>query len=144
MKKTSLVAIVILAIQTTLFAQDSKTNQSASIQTPPKIIKGQLIGPKEIGDVGNATPEAALVTSFWAEMKSQGSIDSFQGLQILARKTVASDKVELKFQFSRRNLAVPQKTKIVEVAKINGVWKVGINRPYEASWDGGSEPEPKP
>jgi hypothetical protein len=143
MKTTSLAAIVILAIQTTLFAQDSKTNQSASIQTPPKIIKGQLIGPKEIGDVGNATPEAALVTSFWAQTKSQ-DLDSFQGLQILARKTIASDKVELKFQFSFRNRPVPQKTKIAEVAKVNGAWKVAKNRPYEASWDDGSEPEPKP
>jgi hypothetical protein len=137
-------------------------------------IKGQFIGPTQLVDAGNTTPEAALETSFWAQSigdynavmtstepktqaaargwlgdkakfraRSQTMFALFQGLQILARKTVATDRVELKYQFSFKNPPVPKVTKIIEMVKVNGAWRGGHTRAYDASWDDGSEPEPK-
>ena len=74
--------------------------------------------------------------------RSQTMFTSFQGLQILARKTVAADRVELKYQFSFKNPPAPKVTKIIEMVKVNGAWRGGHTRAYDASWDDGSEAEP--
>lgn len=134
-------------------------------------IKGQFVGPKQLADAGNTTPEAALESEFWAQSignydaviaatepqtqaeakswfgdkasfraRSRTMFVSFNGLQILARKTMADDSVELKYQFSFKNRSV---TKIAEMVKINGAWRGGHTRGYDASWDVDSQPEPQ-
>jgi uncharacterized protein YchJ len=75
--------------------------------------------------------------------RSQKEFATFQGIQILARKNLASDKVELKYQFAFQNGSSPQQTKIVEMVKINGAWRSGQTRAHDASWDDGSEPGPQ-
>jgi RNA polymerase sigma factor (sigma-70 family) len=65
---------------------------------------------------------------------------SFKGFQILARKNLANDRVELKYQFT---FQPAQETKIVVMIKVNGVWRCAQTRAYDASWDDGSQPEPQ-
>ena len=65
---------------------------------------------------------------------------SFKGFQILARKNLANDRVELKYQFT---FQPTQETKIVLMLKVNGVWRCAQTRAYDASWDDGSQPEPQ-
>jgi hypothetical protein len=65
---------------------------------------------------------------------------SFKGFQILARKNLANDRVELKYQFT---FQPTQETKIVVMIKVNGVWRCAQTRAYDASWDDGSQPEPQ-
>jgi hypothetical protein len=134
-------------------------------------IKGQLIGLAKLVDAGDATPEAAWVSRYWA--RAQGDYDaviaatqskmvdaakawmgdratfhdrsreqfaSFKGIQILARKNLAADRVELKYQFA---FGDRQETKTVEMVKIEGAWKSGQTRAWDASWDDGSQPEPQ-
>jgi len=137
-------------------------------------VKGQLIGLAQLVDAGNATPEAAWVSRYWARAhgdydaviaatdpqkvdaakawmgdkatfraRSQTEFASFKGIQILARKNLASDRVELKYQFAFGKGPTRQETKIVEMVKIEGAWKSGQTRVYDASWDDGSQPEPQ-
>ena len=73
--------------------------------------------------------------------RSQSEFESFKGIQILARKDVAADKVELKYEFA---FGERRETKTVEMIKINGAWKSGQTRAHDASWDAGSQPEPQP
>jgi hypothetical protein len=47
-------------------------------------------------------------------------------------------ELKYKFEFGER-----QETKIVEMVKIEGAWKSGQTRAWEASWDEGSQPEPQ-
>jgi hypothetical protein len=72
--------------------------------------------------------------------RSKKEFASFKGIQILARKDLASDRVELKYQFEFRNR---QETKIVEMVKMDGAWRSGQTRAHDASWDEGSRPEPQ-
>ena len=135
-------------------------------------IKGQLIGLAQLVDAGDATPEAAWESRYWA--RAQGDYDaviaatdprkvdaakawmgdkatfhersktefaSFKGIQILARKNLSRDKVELKYEFA---FGERRETKIVEMVKIGGAWKSGQTRAYDASWDEGSQPELQP
>ena len=134
-------------------------------------IKGQLIGLAQLVDAGDATPEAAWVSRYWA--RAQGGYDaviaatqpkvvdaakawmgdratfrdtsraefaSFKGIQILARKNLAGDRVELKYKFA---FGERRETKIVEMVKMEGAWKSGQTRAWDASWDDGSQPEPQ-
>ncbi|MDB6121075.1 MAG: hypothetical protein JWQ71_68 [Pedosphaera sp.] len=75
--------------------------------------------------------------------RSQNEFASFKGIQILARKNLANGKVELKYQFAFQDGSTRQQTKIAEMVKINGAWRSGQTRVYDASWDDGSEPEPQ-
>ena len=135
-------------------------------------IKGQLVSLAQLVDAGDATPEAAWVSRYWARAqgdydaviaathpqkvdaakawmgdketfsaRSQAEFASFKGIQILARKNLANDKVELKYHFA---FGEREETKIVEMVKVGGAWKSGQTRVYESSWDDGSQPEPKP
>lgn len=75
--------------------------------------------------------------------KSQQQFGSLQGFQILARKNLALDRVELKYQFAFGTGSDSQQTKIVAMVKANGVWKCAQTRPYDESWDADSQPEPQ-
>ena len=76
--------------------------------------------------------------------RSQAEFASFKGLQILARKDLAIDRVELKYQFPFRDGPASPETKIVEMVRVNGAWRCAQTRAYDASWDDGSQPEPQP
>ena len=71
-------------------------------------------------------------------------LTSFKEFQILARKDLASDRVELKYQFAFQDGAASLETKIVVMVKVNGAWRCAETRGYDASWDEGSQPEPQP
>jgi hypothetical protein len=139
MNKKSLKIVGLLLLACWSFSGCSRSDSSSHI------IKGQLIGSSQLVDAGNTTPESALESDFWRESNSnRAKFTSFQGLQILASKKVASNQVELKYRFEFQNSSTPQKTKIIEMVKINGAWQVGQTRAYDASWDDGSELEPMP
>ena len=70
--------------------------------------------------------------------KSKEEFAGFKGIQILARKDLASDRVELKYEFAFGNR---EETKIVEMVRIAGTWRSGATRAWEASWDEGSRLE---
>jgi hypothetical protein len=76
------------------------------------------------------------------QARSQKDFSTFTGIQILARKNVSPDRVELKYQFAFQNDASAQQTKIVEMIKSHGVWRSGATRTNLAGWDDGSESEP--
>ena len=115
-----------------------------------------VVGLAQLHDAGNATPEAAWESRYWA--RAQGDYDaviaatqpkmvdaakawmgdgatfrdrsraefaSFKGIQILARKNLASDRVELKYKFA---FGERQETKTVEMVKMDGAWKSGQTR----------------
>jgi hypothetical protein len=67
--------------------------------------------------------------------RSREEFASFKGIQILARKNLASDRVELKYKFA---FGERQETKTVEMVKIEGAWKSGQTRAWDASWDDGT------
>lgn len=75
--------------------------------------------------------------------RSQNDFASFQGFQILARKDLAGDTVELKYQFAFQGDSSRHQTKIVKMVRINGAWKCAQTRSYDASWDPDSQPEPQ-
>ena len=75
--------------------------------------------------------------------RSQKEFASFQGFQILARKNLADDRVELKYQFGFQNDSEPPQAKIVVMVKVNDAWRCAQTRAADASWDEGSQPEPQ-
>jgi RNA polymerase sigma factor (sigma-70 family) len=176
--KTAIVTgvVVLLAAGTTpVIIKEIRSASSGPRTTPAtESIKGQLIGLAQLVDAGNATPEAAWESRYWARAtgdyaaviaatepeaiggakawmgdkatfraRSQQEFASFQGFQILARKNLASDRVELKYQFAFQNSSTPQETKIVVMVKVNGAWRCAQTRGYDINWDDGSQPEPQ-
>ena len=86
---------------------------------------------------------------FAATMQTRYSYVS--GLQILARKTVADDKVELKYRVEFQPQApgaggADGATKIAILVKEGSAWGLPENngKKYDASWDEGSQPESQP
>jgi uncharacterized protein YchJ len=70
---------------------------------------------------------------------------TFKGIQIIARKNLAADRVELKYQFAfQEDAAASPAIKIVEMIKIAGAWRSGQTRTNDATWDADSQPEPSP
>jgi len=166
---------LIIILSGLLLCGCSRSGSGPRTTPATKSIKGQLIGLAQLVDAGNATPEAAWESRYWARAqgdydaviaatdaqkvdaakawmgdketfrtRSQTEFASFNGIQILARKNLANDRVELKYEFAFGNGPTRQETKIVEMVKIEGAWKSGQTRVYEASWDDGSQPEPQP
>ena len=96
--------------------------------------------------IAATAPEAVDGAKAWMGEKSQfrtGSKEefaSFIGMQFLARKDLAEDRVELKYHFI---FTGRRETKIVQMVKINGGWFSGATRAHDASWDAGSQPEPQ-
>lgn len=70
-------------------------------------------------------------------------VTSFQGFQILARKDLSSERVELKYLFPFQGNSTSQQIKIVTMIKINGAWMCSQTRAHDASWDAGSQLEPE-
>lgn len=75
--------------------------------------------------------------------RSRSDFASFQGFQVLARKDLAADKVELKYQFGFQPGTAPDQTKVVLMVKANGAWRCAETRAWEPGWDAGSQPEPE-
>jgi len=75
----------------------------------------------------------------------------FKGLQILARKTVADDKVELRYHIDHINswnhFRPPITNNVDQIqllVKKGGAWKLSEMTRYGTNWDKGSQPEPQP
>jgi len=71
----------------------------------------------------------------------------FKGFQILARKTLSDDRVELKFHIDILNTnGSPMNTgsdRTQLMVKLGDAWKIaGDTKSCRAGWDQGSEPEP--
>ena len=84
-------------------------------------------------------------SKFNANMKQNGQ--QFKGLQIMAQKTLAEDKVELKFKLdpsSQLKNGDHNPVFLVQAfVKIGGEWKIsGDTKKYAPDWDNGSQPEP--
>jgi RNA polymerase sigma factor (sigma-70 family) len=99
--------------------------------------------------IAGTDPTAASTAKAWMGDKatfhdgSKEEFASFQGFQILARKDLANDKVELKYQFTFQSRSTPTQTKIVTMVKVNGAWRCAQTRSYDATWDPDSQPEPE-
>jgi RNA polymerase sigma factor (sigma-70 family) len=100
--------------------------------------------------IAGTAPQAVATAKAWMGPKatfhtrSQEDFTSLSGFQILARKDLGTDKVELKYQFGFGNGPTSQQTKIVVMVKANGAWRCAQTRPFDASWDTDSQPEPQP
>jgi uncharacterized protein YchJ len=134
-----------------------------------------IAGTTQLVDAGNTTPEAALESIFWAmasgnydtvigsyipqmQKEVEGwygdkakfmvhikKFESFKGLQIVARKNVADDKVELRYYCEFQNQPASKRTdQIQSLVKMGGAWKCADKNPYTTNWDEGSQPEPQP
>jgi uncharacterized protein YchJ len=85
--------------------------------------------------------------NFDAGVKKSAQAQSIKGLQVVARKVLADDQVELKFKL---DFASPPKNgehdkvfAICPFVKIGGEWKLrGKTKNYTPDWDNGSQPEP--
>lgn len=99
--------------------------------------------------IAGTDPQAVDVAKQWMgdkssfHTRSQQDFAAFQGFQILARKDLAGDKVELKYQFGFGDRVASPVTKIVTMVRVNGAWRCAATRGYDASWDDASGPEPQ-
>ena len=143
--------ILLAAFPIYLVFKTATGSGSSGARTTPatESIQGQYIGLAQLVDAGNTTPEAALESVFWAMVNGNPSI---KGLQILARKTVADDQVELRYHIDHTdswNRLHGQTTtnkfdQILLLVKKDGAWKISHKRAYATNWDEGSQPEPQP
>ena len=86
-------------------------------------------------------------TKFATQMKKK--YEFVNGLQILASKTVADDKAELKYRLEFKPQGrgrADAATKIALLVKEGSAWELPENngKKYETNWDEGSQPEPQP
>src|SRR5262249_44297931 len=99
--------------------------------------------------IAGTDPQAQSTAKSWMgdkatfRARSQQEFASLQGFQILARKDLAGDRVELKYQFSFGDSLNSQQTKIVLMVKANGAWRCAQTRAHDAAWDADSQPEPQ-
>lgn len=99
--------------------------------------------------IAGTEPQARDIAKNWMGDKatfhdrSRQDFASFQGFQILARKDLAPDKVELKYQFGFEDSTAPLQTKIVMMVKANGAWRCAQTRAHDAAWDANCQPEPQ-
>jgi hypothetical protein len=140
--------ILLAAFPIYLVFKTATGSGSSGARTTPatESIQGQYIGLAQLVDAGNTTPEAALESAFWAMVNGNPSI---KGLQILARKTVADDQVELRYHTDSWNRLHGQTTtnkfdQILLLVKMGGAWKISHKSAYTTNWDKGSQPEPQP
>jgi hypothetical protein len=85
--------------------------------------------------------------NFDAGVKKSAQAQSIKGLQVMARKVLADDQVELKFKL---DFASPPKNgerdkgfAICSFVKIGSEWKLCVKtKNYTPDWDNGSQPEP--
>ena len=159
-----------------LFGGCSHSSPGARTTPATESIKGQYITAEQLVDAGNTTPEAALESSFWASANGNYDIDiasyapqmqkkvkgdktkfatdmqkkftHFKVLQILARKPIADDKVELRYycEFPKYpgQIITNRGDQILLLVKMGGAWRFADKTPYTTNWDEGSQPEPQP
>jgi hypothetical protein len=85
--------------------------------------------------------------NFDAGVKQSAQAQSIKGMQVVARKMLADDQVDLKFKL---DFASPPKNgerdkgfAICPFVKIGDEWKLsGKTKNYTPDWDNGSQPEP--
>jgi hypothetical protein len=147
---TGIILLAVLLIYLASKTLSGSAGPSGARTTPAtESIRGQYIGLAQLVDAGNTTPEAALESAFWAMANGNSSI---KGLQILARKTVTDDKVELRYHIDHIdswNRLHGQTTtnkfdQILLLVKKGGTWKFARKSAYTTNWDTGSQPEPQP
>jgi hypothetical protein len=170
--------VIALAVVTVCLFKAASGSSRAYATPATETIKGQFFTTGQLVDAGNATPEAALESSFWAAAtgnydaiadfyvpelrdearnghsdrsrfaaEAQSKFASFKGLQILARKEVAENKVELKYRFGFQNTRPGQTGDMVKIAllvKTGDAWRCAQTSRYEPGWDAGTQPEPQP
>ena len=171
-------AVIRAASLLAILAFSGCSHSGAGARTTPatESIQGQYITGTQLVDAGNTTPEAALESDFWAaangnydlsmasyapQMQKKVKGDNagfaanmrkkfthFKGLQILARKTVADDKVELRYycEFPKQSgqTITNRGDQILTLVKIKGAWRFTDKTAYTTNWDKGSQPEPEP
>ncbi len=99
--------------------------------------------------IAGTDPQAVAVAMNWMgdkatfRARSQNEFASFDGFQILARKDLAGDTVELKYQFGFYGRSASQQTKIVTMVRVAGAWRCARTRGYDPSWDADSQSEPE-
>ena len=174
--KAQLVTIgSVLLLVASLFSDCSRSTSKSRTTPATESIKGQYIGPTQLVDAGNTTPEAALETGFWAtangnydaviggyipEMRKEvegwyggkdkfmghkKKFESFKGLQIVARKAVADDKIELRYYCEFQYQPASKRTdQIQSLVRIGSAWMLTDKTAYTINWDEGSQPEPQP
>jgi hypothetical protein len=172
--KAQLVTIgSVLLLAASLFSGCSRSTSESRTTPATESIKGQYIGPTQLVDAGNTTPEAALESSFWAmangdydavigsyipQMRKEAEgwyggkdkfmghkkkFESFKGLQIVARKVVADDKIELRYYCEFQFQPASQRTdQIQSLVRIESAWMLTDKTAYTTNWDEGSHPEP--
>jgi len=102
------------------------------------------------GVLAATDPQVRPVTKAWMgdratfRRRSQDDFGSIKGVQIVARKDLAGDKVELEYQLTYVDPQTPPFAKIDEMVKFNGAWFSSQTRSNDASWDVASQPEPQP
>jgi hypothetical protein len=147
---TGIILLAVFLIYLALKTLPRSAGPSGARTTPAtESIRGQYIGLAQLVDAGNTTPEAALESAFWAMANGNSSI---KGLQILARKTLADDRVELRYHIDHTdswNRLHGQTTtnnfdQILLLVKNGGAWKFAGKTAYTTNWDEGSRPEPQP
>jgi hypothetical protein len=84
-------------------------------------------------------------TKFSEHVKSKFA--AFKGMQIVARKSVAADKVELRFfcEFQKRpgQIITNRSDQVLLLVKVGGAWRCAEKTAYTTNWDEGSQPEPE-
>ena len=160
---TGIAVLLILAGTAILIFPSSHLPRS---QTPHAA--GTLILKNQLVFAGYKTPEATIESIFWAMMNGnykvaiasvpkeqsvkvfgenskqfmsqnqRGELQDFASLQIIARKNVSADKVELKLQIrdnDQRNNS-DSEPGIVTMTKIGNEWKLDFNAPrgYITNW----------
>ncbi len=100
------------------------------------------LGPEDQADIGKK-PNGR--RQFNARIKDYAQI--IKGVQIMARKGLADDKVELKFKLDTsaqpKNGGPIPDFLVQPLVKFGDEWKLcGSTKPYTPDWDNGSQPEP--
>ena len=143
--------------------------------SPSRNAAGRHMTQKQLAFAGFTTPEATFQTIVWAavhgdaekafacfspqmqaDITNHGDRKKFnadiqrkgqqiQGLQVLARKTLSEDKVELRIKLdgipTSNNGKQAHDSFIQPMVKIGNEWKLnGSTRPYTPDWDNGSKP----
>ncbi len=124
------------------------------------VAPGKLISRDQMAFAGYETPEAAMQSFFWAALTANFAaatnsfgpsaqeqfqrpealanfhrnialMDNFKGIQVLARKTLSNDKVELKFRVQD----IETETAYEQLIKVNGEWKRHQSVGGSDDWD---------
>jgi hypothetical protein len=115
------------AVETSLWTVVKGTYEQAIEVMSPKMLAEELKNPKGREDFEEGKTKVAT---------------SLKGIQIVAKKVLADDKVELKIRvdqdpvaMSKLNMSLPPDW-VTPMVRIGDAWKVdGQDQPYQAAWD---------